>query len=296
MADNFDFVEVDSAKLYTSIIGSLMDSCDEALYPGDERRIFGEGIVALFVSMFSLFNDKAKQRTLRYARGNVLDAIGDRYNISRLTPANASATFRFTVSEAQQENIVIPSGTRITSDGRAYFATQEVAVLPAWSESVDILAVCTTGGGDYNGYAIGTISTLVDLIPYIESRFNVYTDKWHRAMAGLSMGSYQTSIVTLTNPDKFGYAGVFSGFLRFPRGGEEKHLGLLDDGAKFNESFKVFYRAMGTEDQFFEAFAADDEMLKDKDVNMIRRTFPGGHDWSVWRRCIHDFLPMIFKD
>lgn len=115
---------------------------------------------------------------------------------------------------------------------------------------------------------------LKDLIPYIESRFNVYTDKWHRAMAGLSMGSYQTSIVTLSNPDKFGYAGVFSGFLRFPRGGEEKHLGLLDDGAKFNESFKVFYRAMGTEDQFFEAFAADDEMLKEKDVNMIRRTFP----------------------
>lgn len=175
MADNFDFVEVDSAKLYTSIIGSLMDSCDEALYPGDERRIFGEGIVALFVSMFNLFNDKAKQRTLRYARGNVLDAIGDRYNISRLTPANASATFRFTVSEAQQENIVIPAGTRITSDGRAYFATQEVAVLPAWSESVDILAVCTTGGGDYNGYAIGTISTLVDLIPYIEKAENITT-------------------------------------------------------------------------------------------------------------------------
>ena len=110
------------------------------------------------------------------------------------------------------------------------------------------------------------------------------------------MGSYQTSIVTLTNPDKFGYAGVFSGFLRFPRGGEEKHLALLDDGEKFNESFKVFYRAMGTEDQIYQSFAADDELLSTKSVNMIRRTFPGGHDWSVWRRCIHDFLPMIFQD
>ena len=137
---------------------------------------------------------------------------------------------------------------------------------------------------------------LKDLIPYIESSFNVYTDKWHRAMAGLSMGSYQTSIVTLSNPDKFGYAGVFSGFLRFPRGGEEKHLGLLDEQAKFNESFKVFYRAMGTEDQFYGSFAADDEMLEGKNLSMIRRTFPGGHDWSVWRRCIHDFLPMLFRD
>ena len=37
MAD-FNFVETDSAKLYTAIIGSLMDECREALYPGDERR------------------------------------------------------------------------------------------------------------------------------------------------------------------------------------------------------------------------------------------------------------------
>lgn len=137
---------------------------------------------------------------------------------------------------------------------------------------------------------------LTDLIPYIEANFNVLTDKWHRAMAGLSMGSYQTSIVTLSHPDKFGYAGVFSGFLRFPRGGEEKHLALLDDAVRFNDSFRVFYRAMGTEDQFYASFASDDEMLAGKAVRMVRRTFPGGHDWSVWRRCIHDFLPMLFRD
>lgn len=173
MAESFDFVETDSAKLYTSIIGSLMDSCDEALYPGDERRIFGEGIVALFVSLFSLFNDKAKQRTLRYARGNVLDAIGERYNISRAEPTKATAVFRFSVSEAQSENIIIPAGTRITSDGSVYFATLETTVLPAWSAEVDILAECTIGGSDYNGFAVGTISTLVDLIPYISNVENI---------------------------------------------------------------------------------------------------------------------------
>lgn len=138
---------------------------------------------------------------------------------------------------------------------------------------------------------------LTDLIPYIEARYPVLTDKWHRAMAGLSMGSYQTSIVTLTNPDLFGYAGVFSGFLRFPRpdGSAEKHLALLEDAAKFNESFRVFYRAMGTEDNFFQSFANDDEMLEGRGLNMERQLFPGGHDWSVWRRCIYNFLPKLFK-
>ena len=173
MADPFDFVEIDSAKLYTSIIGSLMDSCDEALYPGDERRIFGEGIVALFVSMFSLFNDKAKQRTLRYARGSVLDAIGERYNIHRADPTKATALFRFSVSQQQSENIIIPAGTRITADGSVYFVTLETTVLPAWSFSVDILAECTVGGADYNGFAEGTIASLVDLIPYISTVTNI---------------------------------------------------------------------------------------------------------------------------
>jgi phage-related baseplate assembly protein len=144
-----------------------MDSCDEALYPGDERRIFGEGIVALFVSLFSLFNDKAKQRTLRFARGNVLDAIGERYNVVRADPTKATAMFRFTVSEAQSENIIIPAGTRITADGSVYFATLVTTVLPAYGTSVDIMAECTEGGAAYNGYTVGTVSTLVDMIPYI---------------------------------------------------------------------------------------------------------------------------------
>ncbi len=137
---------------------------------------------------------------------------------------------------------------------------------------------------------------LADLIPFIESHYPVKPGKWNRAMAGLSMGSFQTSLVTLTNPDKFGYAGIFSGFLRSLHGGDNAHLALLDDRETFNRSFRVFYRAMGTEDQFFQIFAEDDEMLKDRELNIIRETFPGGHDWSVWRRCIHSFLPRLFRE
>ena len=138
---------------------------------------------------------------------------------------------------------------------------------------------------------------LTDLIPFIEAKYPVKTDKWSRAMAGLSMGSYQTSLVTLANPGLFGYAGLFSGFLRAPWGEEESgRLALLDDPARFYESFRVFYRAMGTEDPYFGSFAADDELLRDKQIDAIRKTFPGGHDWGVWRRCLHDFLPLLFKE
>ncbi len=136
-----------------------------------------------------------------------------------------------------------------------------------------------------------------DIIPFIEKRYNVLTDKWNRAMAGLSMGSYQTSITTLSNPDLFGYAGLFSGFLRAPWGNDpEPHMALLDDAEKFKKTFKVFYRAMGTEDQFFKSFEADDALIKEKGLDdfITRNTFPGWHDWTVWRRCVHEFLPMLF--
>ena len=138
---------------------------------------------------------------------------------------------------------------------------------------------------------------LADIIPFVEERFPVRRDKWSRAMAGLSMGSFQTSVTVLTHPELFGYAGLFSGFLSSPRAEfPQKHLAILDEPEKFNEAFRVFYRAMGTEDQFFGSFTRDDALLADKPVRTVRRTFPGGHDWSVWRRCIRDFLPMLFRE
>lgn len=139
---------------------------------------------------------------------------------------------------------------------------------------------------------------LRDLMPFVESRYPVIQDKWHRAMAGLSMGSYQTSMTTLSHPDLFGYAGLFSGFLRspFPSDQAEPHLEILDHPDRFNAAFRVFYRAMGTGDQFWDSFDRDDHFLEGRQLNIRRDTFPGGHDWTVWRRCIHAFLPLLFRD
>ena len=70
---------------------------------------------------------------------------------------------------------------------------------------------------------------------------------------------------------------------------------LLHEPEKFNGAFRVFYRAMGTEDTFWESFDKDDRYLEGKRLNIIRETFPGGHDWTVWRRCIRSFLPRLFR-
>lgn len=63
-----------------------------------------------------------------------------------------------------------------------------------------------------------------ELIPYVENKYRTYGDKEHRAMAGLSMGSLQTSITAFEHSELFSYVGVFSGFVQDILTQNQSHL------------------------------------------------------------------------
>lgn len=147
---------------------------------------------------------------------------------------------------------------------------------------------------------------LTDIMPYIEKKFRVGRTKKMRAMAGLSMGSLQTSIIGFKHPEYFSSLGIFSGFVTdiiqgspldmVDRGtSENEHMKILDDAMAFNKTFDIYFRAMGDKDPFWENFAHDDQILNEKGIDQIRNVYPGAHDWNVWRMCIHDFAQLIFK-
>src|SRR3982751_4820031 len=52
---------------------------------------------------------------------------------------------------------------------------------------------------------------LNELIPYVDGHFRTRADARHRAMAGLSMGGFETKLIATANPDKFSYIGLLSG-------------------------------------------------------------------------------------
>ena len=114
-------------------------------------------------------------------------------------------------------------------------------------------------------------------------------------MAGLSMGSVQTSITTMTHPETFAYIGLFSGFMRNIFPDDNVHLRIMDDPAKFAETFPVFFRGIGDRDQFIGTFLEDDEILKEKGVASDRHIYRSGHVWGVWRECLRDFAPQLFR-
>lgn len=167
------FIETDSNEVYNEVITSLEQSVGEPLYPGDERRIFGDALVAVILAIYSKANDACKQKMLKYARGEVLDALGERYACNRIPATAAKTMLRFSLNDAITNNIIIPEGTKVTPDNEVYFATTETTVLQAGALYIDVHAECTIKGKAYNDYLVGSINRLVDLIPFIDSVENL---------------------------------------------------------------------------------------------------------------------------
>lgn len=136
---------------------------------------------------------------------------------------------------------------------------------------------------------------LNELIPYIDSTFRTLSDRDNRAMAGLSWGGHETFQTTLYNLDKFSHIGSFSGALFFLAGGLDKaYNGIFKDPKAFNEKVHTLFLGMGSE----EGFGSDkiSKALNDAGINHVYYSSPGTHhEWLTWRRCLNEFLPLIFK-
>ncbi len=135
-----------------------------------------------------------------------------------------------------------------------------------------------------------------EIIPYVESNFRVKTDRDNRAMAGLSWGGHQTFLTTLANVDKFSHIGAFSGALMIPPGTDMTKIydGVFADSEKFNKDVHVLFMGIGTEEGKHIKGLSDS--LKVAGINNVYYESEGtAHEWLTWRRCLNEFLPMLFK-
>ena len=173
--DELNFLETSAQEIWNTVLDELENEVAEPLYPGDERRIFGEALVQVLVAWYSAVNDACRQKMLMYARDDVLDAIGETRDVERLDPIYATTTLRFSVENALASNLVIPEGIRASNDYEHYFATDATAVLPAGSLYVDVPATATEGGEDYNGIGPNEICRIIDVsqVPLIDAVANL---------------------------------------------------------------------------------------------------------------------------
>ena len=148
---------------------------------------------------------------------------------------------------------------------------------------------------DEFGASFGNI-LLRDIIPFVEKTFRVKTDRDHRAMAGLSWGGHQTFQITLTHLDQFAHIGAFSGAILMAPGQNitDVYGGVFSDADKFNKQVHTLFLGQGTE----EGMGCDrmSQSLKEAGINHVYYDSPGTHhEWLTWRRCLNEFLPLLFK-
>ena len=121
------------------------------------------------------------------------------------------------------------------------------------------------------------------------------------------MGGGQTLNIWISNPDKFGYIGVFSsGIFGIAGGGrpgavapptpsfEEQHQQTLDDTAT-KKDLKLIWFAIGKEDRGLENSHRTADLLKKHGFDVAFQESSGGHIWINWRNYLNEFAPLLFQ-
>jgi enterochelin esterase-like enzyme len=139
-------------------------------------------------------------------------------------------------------------------------------------------------------FAIFEKDLLNDLIPFIEKKYPVFTDREHRAIAGLSMGGGQSLNFGLGNLDKFAWVGGFSSAPNTKRPKE-----LVPDPEAAKNKLKLLWISCGDNDGLITFSKRTHDYLYEKNVPHIYYIEPGVHDFKVWKNGLYMFSQFLFK-
>jgi enterochelin esterase-like enzyme len=139
-----------------------------------------------------------------------------------------------------------------------------------------------------------------DLIPMIDATYRTIPDRDNRAMAGLSMGGMQSFRIGLKHLDVFSHIGGFSGggggFGGAAFDPKTAHDGVMANADEFNKKMRVLWLGIGTaEGRMYEGIKNYHDALEKAGIKHVYYESPGtGHEWLTWRRCLHEFAPLLF--
>jgi enterochelin esterase family protein len=136
---------------------------------------------------------------------------------------------------------------------------------------------------------------LNDVIPMIDSTYRTLADREHRGMAGLSMGGMQTRTIGLAHLDTFSHIGIFSGGTL---GELTARNSPLANPAEFNRLVKAAFVSYGGAENGANDLKSYHESLVAAGITNAHyyispRT---AHEWQTWRRSLHEFAPLLFKN
>jgi enterochelin esterase family protein len=146
-----------------------------------------------------------------------------------------------------------------------------------------------------NRFAAFEEMLVTEVVPEVDAHFRTIADRDHRALAGLSMGGMQTFQIGPTHLDLFSYIGMFSGT---PMAAAQAQVdAIAAQGAAFSNRVHLLWFGVGTTEANF--LTRTKEVRAQFDKAGIRSAYyesPGtAHEFQTWRRCLHEFAPLLFR-
>ena len=159
------------------------------------------------------------------------------------------------------------------------------------------------GGYSSEGMAGFKREMTQNIVPFIDQNYRTLANAKNRALCGLSMGGGQSFYVGLESLDFFASVGTFSsgifGGIRNPSGAvfdaEKEIPGLLSRSTEFNKKLDLFYISCGEADMRIEYTKRAVTTMKESGLDVVFNSFPGDHEWQVWRKSLHDFASRVFQ-
>jgi enterochelin esterase-like enzyme len=194
--------------------------------------------------------------------------------------------------------------TAWTNQGRANLIMDNLIAAGATRPFIIVMTYGMTNDTQIGGLASFDVvpfeTVLLDeLMPYVDAHFRTLADPDHRALAGLSMGGFETKLIATRNSDAFSHIGLFSG--------GSFSVEEVEGTPGLQANVELFFVSYGSRELEGRRTSppgvppvdprANHEALKAAGINSVFYVSQGtAHEFQSWRRSLREFAPLLFRE
>lgn len=201
MADKPKIFSEDATAIAAQVKTELETQLGKTIAPADIEQLLLNGFAYQQLLRNIQGNQALAQNLVRFATGVSLDYLCEQLSVTRIPAVGAVCTLQFTL-DAGNTGVVLPAGMQVkTTDQAIVFITDKQVITTNGQTSATVTATALTTGAAGNGYAIGKVSVLMDLQPFVTAVANTdetnggadtETDEQLRTRYPLALSTFST--------------------------------------------------------------------------------------------------------
>lgn len=145
----------------------------KTLYPGQPEYQLAYAGANREIMLRAQADYGLSQVLVNFSNSPMLDYLAETAGVTRLDATPAETVINFVLVNGHG-GVIIPVGTKVaTTDGKIVFATNVEKAVAAGVNMAEVPATANVDGSIGNSYGPGTVSVIIDAIPFLQSAANL---------------------------------------------------------------------------------------------------------------------------